>query len=179
MNAAIRGFLDAHKFGGPPYPTSLDLVRALRAATPDSLQYVIHDLFETITLYQLKADSALSRPSAAHPGQFDVDVWITAKKFRADTLGAETEVPMHDWVDVGLFAKPDPRDTTVDQEVGRPLNMGKHLLVSGSQRVRFTMGEVPYRAGVDPLHKLIDRITIDNTIGVAVRASATAARAPR
>jgi len=169
MNGAIRGFLDAHKFAGPPYPTSLDLVRALSAATPDSLKYVIHDLFETITLYQLKADSAISRPSAAHPGQFDVDVWITAKKMRADTLGAETEVPMHDWVDVGVFAKPNPRDTTVDQEVGRAISTGKRQLVSGSQRVSFTVSEAPYRAGVDPLHKLIDRITLDNTIGVSVR----------
>jgi ABC-type transport system involved in multi-copper enzyme maturation permease subunit len=169
MNAAIRGFLDAHKFGGPPYPTSLELVRALRAATPDSLQYVIHDLFETITLYQLKADSAVARPSTSAKGSYDVDLWITAKKMRADTLGAEKEVPMHDWVDVGLFAKPDPRDTTVDQEIGRPLSMGKHLLVSGSQKVSLTVPEIPYRAGVDPLHKLIDRITLDNTIGVSVR----------
>ena len=47
MNAAIRGFLDATKFRGPPYPTSLQLVDSLRAATPDSLKYLITDLFET------------------------------------------------------------------------------------------------------------------------------------
>lgn len=172
MNAAIRGFLDAHKFGGPPYPTSLDLVSALRDATPDSLKYVIHDLFETITLYQLKADSAVAHPSASGKGNYDVDLWITAKKTRADTLGVEKEVPMHDWVDVGLFAKASPADSTVDQEIGRPLAFGKHLIVSGSQKVSFTVPELPYRAGVDPLHKLIDRITIDNTIGVSNRALA-------
>jgi hypothetical protein len=35
----------------------------------------------------------------------------------------------------------------------------------------------PYRAGIDPLHKLIDRVTTDNTTGARVRAAATIPRA--
>ena len=57
MNAAIKGFLAKEQFKGPPYPTSLQFVEALRAATPDSLKYLIADLFENITLYELKTDS--------------------------------------------------------------------------------------------------------------------------
>src|SRR5207248_4108881 len=36
VNRTLRQFLEAWKFRGPPYPTSVALVNALRAATPDS-----------------------------------------------------------------------------------------------------------------------------------------------
>ncbi len=168
MNAAIRGFLNAYKFKGPPYPTSLDLVDSIRAATPDSLKYLIGDMFEHITLYELKTDSAVV--NAAPGGRYAVDVYVTAKKLRADSLGAETEVPMNDLVDVGVFAKaptkPDPR---IDPEVGVPLYLAKQRVHSGAQKISVIVDQRPYRAGIDPLHKLIDRITFDNTTGVRDR----------
>src|SRR5207248_6889560 len=101
VNAALRGFLNARKFRGAPYPTSLELVDSLRAVTPDSLQYLIHDLLETITLYELKTDSIVVRDTT--DDRFRVDVYGSAKKLRADSLGAEEELPMSDWVDIGLF----------------------------------------------------------------------------
>ncbi len=174
MNAAIRGFLNAEKFRGPPYPTSLELVDSLRAATPDSLRYLISDLFEHITLYELKADSAIV--SNAPNGQFAVDLWLNAKKLRADSLGKETEQPIDDWIDVGVFgkapAKPDPK---IDAKVGVPLYLEKHRIHAGLQKITVLVDVKPYRAGIDPLHKLIDRITTDNTTGVRDRTRATPA----
>ena len=35
-------------------PTSRDLLAELRAVTPDSLQYLLTDLFETITLWDVR-----------------------------------------------------------------------------------------------------------------------------
>jgi ABC-2 type transport system permease protein len=46
LNGALRSFLEKHQFQGPPYPTSLDLLEYLKQATPDSLQYLVRDLFE-------------------------------------------------------------------------------------------------------------------------------------
>jgi ABC-type transport system involved in multi-copper enzyme maturation permease subunit len=173
MNAAVRGFLNATKFRGPPYPTSLEFVDSLRAATPDSLKYLITDLFETITLDELKTDSVNVRSAPA--GKFAVDLFVTAKKMRADSLGRETEVPMRDWIDIGLFtkapAKPDPK---IDEKVGVPIYLQKHLIHSGAQQITVVVDVMPYRAGIDPLHKLIDRITIDNTVGVRDRTVRTA-----
>src|SRR5207248_690130 len=82
VNAAVSGFLAAHRLRGPPYPTSLDLVAALRRETPDSLQYLIHDLFETITLYELNADSVVShaQPVAGKDTTYRVDLYVTARK---------------------------------------------------------------------------------------------------
>jgi len=173
MNHAIRGMLAATKFRGPPYPTSLQLVDSLRAATPDSLRYLIADLFENITLYELKTDSVVA--TAAPGGRFAVDLYVTAKKLRADSLGKETEQPMADWIDVGVFAKaPAKRDPKIDDKVGVPLSLEKHKIRSGAQTIRVLVDQRPYRAGIDPLHKLIDRITTDNTIGVRDRTAAAA-----
>ena len=43
--AALGTFLAQHR-GGPPYPTSLDLLAHLKATAPSSLHGLIHDLFE-------------------------------------------------------------------------------------------------------------------------------------
>jgi hypothetical protein len=166
MNRAIRGFLNAEKFRGPPYPTSLELVDSLRAATPDSLKYIIKDLFETITLYELKADSAIA--TDAPNGQYKLDLYLTSKKLRADTLGAETEIPMHDWVDIGVYVRPPRGQKTLDNN-GLPIYFAKQLVHEGQQHLTLTVAELPSRAGIDPLHKLISRLTTANTIGVQDR----------
>jgi len=167
MNAAIRGFLDAEKFRGPPYPTSLELVDSLRAATPDSLKYLIKDMFETITLFELKADSAIA--TDAGDARYRVDLYLTSKKLRADSLGAETEVPMRDLVDIGIFARPARGEKTPDKD-GVSIYLAKQLIHDGAQHVVLTVPKLPSRAGIDPLHKLISRLTTENTIGVQNRA---------
>jgi ABC-type transport system involved in multi-copper enzyme maturation permease subunit len=166
MNAAIRGFLNAEKFRGPPYPTSLELVDSLRAATPDSLRYLIRDLFETITLFELKADSAIA--TDAPNGQYRLDLYLSSKKLRADSLGSETEVPMKDWVDVGVYTRPARGQKSPDKD-GVSIYLAKHQIHDGAQHVVLTLTQLPSRAGIDPLHKLISRLTTENTIGVQNR----------
>lgn len=162
VNGALRGFLNAHKFRGPPYPTALELVDSLRAVTPDSLKYLITDLFDTITLYELKTDSIVLRDTT--DGRFRVDIYGTTKKLRADSLGVETETPMNDWVDVGLFKNPERGDTLADKN-GVPVYLRKHRLKAGDQVITVITTERPLRGGIDPLHKLIDRRVDDNTKG--------------
>lgn len=176
MNRAIRGMLDATKFRGPPYPVSLQLVDSLRAVTPDSLKYLIADLFENITLYELKTDSVVANPAPG--GGFAVDLYVNAKKLRADSLGKETEQPMNDWIDIGVFDRaPSKRDPKIDEKVGIPLYLKKHKIKSGSQKISVVVDRKPYRGGIDPLNKLIDRITTDNRVGVRVRTGPAAAGA--
>jgi len=166
MNAAIRGFLNAEKFRGPPYPTSLELVDSLRAATPDSLRYLVKDLFETITLFELKADSAIA--TDAPNGQYRLDLYLSSKKLRADSVGSETEVPMKDWVDVGVYTRPARGQKSPDKD-GVSIYLAKHQIHDGVQHVVLRLPQLPSRAGIDPLHKLISRLTTENTIGVQNR----------
>ncbi len=155
MNRALSGFLGEFAFRGPPYPTARDFVAALRAETPDSLSYVIEDLFETITLWDNKVDDVAveTRPD----GRFAVTLDFSSRKVRADSLGNETEVPMADYVDVGVFGEPEPGN-----ELGRPITVYKVHVTEPTTSVEIVVDEAPMRVGVDPYNKLIDRVPGDN-----------------
>jgi hypothetical protein len=156
LHRAIRAYLDEGRFTGPPYATTFDLMRHLTAATPDSLRYALTDYFDTITLWDVRADSATSRQRA--DGQYEVTVVATAKKFRADSLGNETAIPMADYVDVGVFDAPES-----GARLGRPLAIRRVKVTTGMSRHTFVVPKPPTRAGIDPYSLLIDRNPGDNT----------------
>src|SRR5690606_10168282 len=101
VNAALRRFRDTWAFKGPPYPTSDDLIAELRAATPEDLQYLIHDLFEDIVLYDNKALSATAR--ALGDDRYEVTLDLRVLKSRADGQGKESPLPLNDLVEVGVL----------------------------------------------------------------------------
>jgi hypothetical protein len=175
VNHALRGFLDAHKFKGPPYPTALELVDSLRAVTPDSLRYLIRDLLETITLYELKTDSIVVNDTTG--GRFRVDIYGSARKLSADSLGVETDMPMNDLDEIGLFRNADKAESDADTN-GMPVSLQKRRLASGPQKITVVTSERPIRGGIDPMHKLVDRRVDDNVKGVYDRTKSRFARAP-
>lgn len=166
VNGVLRRFVEKHRGGGPPYPTSRDLLAELRAVTPDSLQYLLTDLFETITLWDVETRRAVV--ARTDGGQYEVTLDVVAKKVRADSVGREIETPMNDFVDIGVFA-PGTGDG-----LGAPLYLKRHRIRSGKQTIRVTVPREPARAGIDPWRKLIDRQREDNMADVETRATAAA-----
>jgi ABC-2 type transport system permease protein len=158
VNTALRRFLEKHRDSGPPYPTSRDLLAELRAVTPGSLQYLLTDLFETITLWDVEARRAVVARRA--DGRYEVTLDVAARKMRADSVGKETETPMNDLVEIGVFA-PSRGDRD-----GEPLYLKRHRIHSGKQTIRVTVPREPAHAGIDPYRKLIDRERADNIVEV-------------
>jgi ABC-type transport system involved in multi-copper enzyme maturation permease subunit len=156
LHAAIRAYLDEGRYSGPPYATTHDLMRHLTAAVPDSLRYALTDYFDTITLWDVRTDSVSSRKRG--DGQYEVTVFATSKKFRADSLGTETETPMADYVDVGVFG-----DAPLGARLGAPMAVRKVRVTSGAARFSFVVPNAPSRAGIDPYNLLIDRNPGDNS----------------
>lgn len=152
LNGALRTFLREWRFGGPPYPTSRDLLRHVRAATPDSLRYVVDDLFERITLWDLKAE--WGDYQRLPNGRYRVTLGVQARKAWADSIGNERDVAMNDLVDVGVYGE-DP---------DAPIYLAKHRVASGFSEIVVEVPEEPRRAGIDPLHRLIDRVSSDNVV---------------
>lgn len=155
VNAALRSLLDQFRYAGPPYPTSQDLVDALRKQTPEEYQYLLSDLFEHITLFENRALAATYQQRS--DGKFDVQLEFEVKKVQADSEGAQTEVPANDWIEVGAFAKPQP-----GCKYGATLHRERMKLTSGRQTVEFVTDQLPDQVGVDPFSLLIDRIPDDN-----------------
>jgi hypothetical protein len=152
LNTALKEFLDRWKMNGPPYPDTRGLVESLRKQTPPDLQYMITDMFETITLYDNKAVSAKVQPTADH--KYKVTLTVDAKKMRANGEGAETEIPIHDLIEVGVFkGKKDSEE---------PLHTEKVWITQPRTTLEFIVNEPPTRAAIDPYSKLIDRNPEDN-----------------
>lgn len=156
VTLALRRLLEKHGSGEPPLPTSLDLYREFQAVTPDSHQYLLRDLFETNTFWELKTERATAEQIKADIWQVTLDV--EARKVVVDEKGIETEVPMNDWVEVGAFAPAEKGD-----KLGKPLYVQKHRIRSGKQTITVTVPLQPARAGIDPNHLLID-LKMNNNI---------------
>jgi len=154
VNGALRCFLEKYRGSGPPYPTSLDLYAELRAVTPPSLHYLLTDLFETMTLWDVKTQSAAAR--RLPDGKYEVTLDVMAQKLRADGAGRETETPMNDFVEVGVFT-PGKNDAIYHV---------RHRIRSGKQTIRIIVPRQPSRAGLDPYRKLIERERGDNVAEV-------------
>jgi hypothetical protein len=156
LHTALRAYLDEGRFAGPPYATSLDLMRHINTATPDSLKYAIEDYFETITLWDVKTDRVSSTKLAN--GSYKVVLTATARKLRADSLGAESEIPMNDLVDVGVFGT-----AKAGTRIGEALSLRRVRVKAGTARYEFVVPVKPARAGIDPYNLLIDRNPGDNS----------------
>jgi ABC-type transport system involved in multi-copper enzyme maturation permease subunit len=103
LNAALAKYIKTVAYQEPPYTTALEFLSYIKQATPDSLQYILTDMFETITLYENKAEKASYTQTPE--GKYKVALTVNAKKLRADTLGVETEIPIDDWIDIGVLGK--------------------------------------------------------------------------
>lgn len=154
VNGALRRFLEKYRGSGPPYPTSLDLYAELRAVTPPSLHPLLTDLFETMTLWDVKTQTAATR--RLPDGKYEVTLEVIAQKLRADGIGVETPTPMNDLIEVGVFA-PGKSD---------PFYLTRLRIRTGKQTLRIIVPQEPSRAGVDPNRKLIERERGDNVVEV-------------
>ncbi|MFZ6182290.1 ABC transporter permease/M1 family aminopeptidase [Nannocystis pusilla] len=157
VNAALAAFRDEFAYKPPPLPTSRDLVARLREVTPPEYAYLIEDMFETITLYDNKVLEATSEPLA--DGKHRVRFKVAARKLKADGLGVETEVPLADYIDVGVFAAPGPGD----YEIGAPLWQERRKFTAGEMELDVVVDGPPHRVGIDARNLLIDRNPKDNT----------------
>jgi hypothetical protein len=131
VNDALRRLLAAHGRGQPPLPTTRDLYRELEAVTPDSLRYLLVDLFAANTVWELATEKVAAEP--APDGMVRLTMDVRARKLVVDTMGAGREVPMHDLVEIGAYA--DAADGGRGASVYRRL----HRIRSGAQRITLTV----------------------------------------
>ncbi len=152
VNTALRNLVEKHEPEGAPLATTLDLFGELQAVAPDSLQYLLHDLFEVNTYWKLAMEQASAKPTAE--GNWEVTLDIQAHKVVVDSAGAERQVPINDWIEIGVFQQ--------GEQYSEPLYLQKHFIGSAEQKIRLTVPAKPASAGIDPYQLLVDEETNDN-----------------
>jgi ABC-2 type transport system permease protein len=153
LNRALKAFRDDTAYKGPPYPNATMLIKRIREVTSAHLQYVIDDLFESIIIFDNRATKAVYKQLPN--GKFEITIAVVAKKRKSDDLGKETEIAVNDWIDIGAL-----------DEEGAPIFVEKRKIDREETEFVFIIHKPPFKAGIDPLNKLIDRRPKDNLIMV-------------
>ena len=177
LNGALKKYVEKVKFQEAPYTTSVEMVDYIKEATPDSLQYVIKDMFETITLYRNRILNAKS--TELENGKFEVEIEFEVSKYRndekgkryygekvGDTLSYKTDkmkkpilsVPLADYVDIGIFTEEEIDGKTKEKE----LFLKKYKITAINNKITIIVDKKPTEVGVDPYNKLIDTQSEDN-----------------
>ncbi|WP_299624615.1 M1 family aminopeptidase [uncultured Tenacibaculum sp.] len=177
LNNALKSYVEKVKFQVPPYTTSIEMVDYIREKTPDSLQYVIKDMFETITLYRNKIVKASTKE--LENGKYQVDIEFNVSKYRnddkgkryfgeksGDTISYKTEkmkkpilsVPLADYIDIGIFGEEEVDGKVKETE----LYLKKHKITAINNTISIIVDKKPIEVGVDPYNKLIDTQSGDN-----------------
>jgi ABC-2 type transport system permease protein len=177
LNAALRRYVEKVKFQEAPYTTSIEMVDYIREVTPDTLQYVIKDMFETVSLYKNRIVEVKS--TELENGKYQVDIEFEVSKYRnddqgkryysddhMDSLSYKTEkmrkplysVVLADYIDIGIFG-----DEEVDGESKEiELYFQKHKISQINNKITIIVDQQPKEVGVDPYNKLIDTNSEDN-----------------
>tara|TARA_B100000780_G_scaffold96922_1_gene67608 strand:- start:840 stop:2591 length:1752 start_codon:yes stop_codon:yes gene_type:complete len=178
LNNALKKYVEKVKFQEAPYTTSIDMVNHIKEVTPDSLSYIIKDMFETITLYSNRIIDA--KTTELENGKYQVDIEFEVSKYRndengrkyygekvGDTLTHKTDkmnkpilsVSLSDYIDIGVFA-----NEQVDGKDGKEkvLYLQKHKITAINNKITIILNEKPLEVGVDPYNKLIDTQSDDN-----------------
>ena len=157
LNKALQKFAIGNQYHANPYTNSLAFLDTLKRYTPDSLQYLYKDMFETITLYDNRATSAKSEKLPN--GRYKVTIEVMANKFLADSLGKESPLQMNDYVDIGVLG-------AGEKYAEKQLFLQKYKVKNGKNTFEVIVAEEPKKAGIDVYNKLIDRDSDDNVVGV-------------
>jgi len=161
VNRAMRRLLARYAFQGPPYPASKDFVAYLREEAGPAYDGVIADLFEKITVYDMRATNAAwtKRPD----GKYEVSFTVEGHKYYADGKGKETEAALAEPFELGVFSAQPGKKGFSSASV---LAFERRSVASGSQRFTFVVAHEPKWVGVDPYNKRIDRNSDDNLTAV-------------
>ena len=163
VDAALRKLLATYAFKAAPYPSTTNFLAYLKEAAPGHDQE-IDDLFDRITLYDLKATEA--KGHKRQDGKYEVSFTVDAKKVYADGQGKETEQPLNESFEVGAFTiEPGKKGYSKDAV----LDVERRTLASGKQSVTLVLDKEPKLVGIDPFNKRIDRNSDDNLTPVVMQ----------
>lgn len=176
FNDALKEYVSVVAFQEAPYTNSIEFVSYIQKATPDSLQYLIKDMFETITLYNNKVNNVTSKKLPN--GNYLVEIDFNVAKYRSGKDGEKIykdengktlvygtgknkveSLPLQDYVEIGIFGEPKKQGK---YELENELFIKKYKIDKINNKVQIEVKEKPIEVGVDPYNKLIDTDSNDN-----------------
>ena len=151
LNQAIASYVSEVAFQQPPFTHTPEMMAHILAATPPEHVETVKDMFERITLFDHRVEKATYREQ--DDGTYLVRLETKSMKLHADGEGMETEAPLNEWVDIGVFGEHEV-DGETEEKV---LFFEKRHVTEEDGVYELVVEEKPVRAGIDPYLKAVDR----------------------
>ncbi|HEU4497547.1 MAG TPA: M1 family aminopeptidase, partial [Flavobacterium sp.] len=175
FNSILKGYIKEVAFQEAPYTNSIEFVNHIRRGTPKEYEYLIKDMFETITLYDNKIEKAASKKLPN--GKYQVDIKFTVSKYRSNDKGKREfkdengkmlvykgksvveSYPLNDFIEVGIFGEKIKKGGF---EFENELYNKRYKIDHIDNKLTIIVDGLPKEVGVDPYNKLIDTNSEDN-----------------
>jgi ABC-2 type transport system permease protein len=174
FNAFLSKFIKKNAFQEPPYTTAVEFVNELEEVVPDTLNYLVEDMFKSITLYDNYIEKASYQINA--DSTYTVDIEAVVSKYKSNEKGKKLysmgndslmyvvekdtlkSWPLKDYIEIGIFT-----EVEVDGEKEeKPLYLKKVRIDSIYNTFKIKVNKKPTEVGIDPYNKLIDTKSEDN-----------------
>jgi len=144
VGKALGRIVEKYGYRLDTFALASDLIDEFYKVTPDSLKYLVNDLFLNITLYENKMNKATYLK--INDSKYIVNLDIETMKYYADSVGNQTEAALNDYIYVALL-----------DEEGEEFYYRKHLFTDNNSNIKIITDQIPVKAGIDPYLVLIDR----------------------
>jgi len=156
LNSALKRFAKDFPASENKYPNSRDLISEIRNSTPDSLQYLVTDLFEKITFWDGRIQQANVSPGTSG---YELNAQLFLQKLVSEDEGLLKETAVADWVEIAVFGLNERGE---EKELYRKM----HRFNQPELNLTLRFSEQPYRIVLDPDHLLMDRNIDDNALNL-------------
>lgn len=162
FNEILKSYLIKHSNNKTPFAHANSFVRHFETNTPDSLKYLISDLFHTITLYDNVINNSITEKSK---GKYTTQIDFTISKFRSDRTGKKFYSDEY----LDEIKEKDTRSLSLNDYIMVQLkgeeNENKDFLIkvkSIKNTRKFDTSFKPKEIIIDPYYLLIEKNKKDN-----------------
>jgi len=149
LNRALKNYMQKVRLQKAPYTTSLEMVDFIKKETPDSMQYLIHDMFETVTYYDNKIVKL--NVTTVSNSKYEVSISYLINKYEKKN-NAKTLLPLNDFIEIGIYKKGS----------FLPVEIKIVCVNKSNNQLKFQLDYIPERIAIDPHCLLIDIKRSDN-----------------
>ncbi|MEO9966516.1 MAG: M1 family aminopeptidase [Reichenbachiella sp.] len=167
FNQILRKYLHQVRFKSAPYTTSIDFLKVLKNEIPDSLQYLVSDLFEEVVLYDNSIEEV--KVTALDDGTFEATVDFKVSKYNSGAQGIRTyqttaapkvadevmTLPLADYIEIVAYSSEENGNLKI-------IHRKKYKISETENKLTLTLSQRPSRVAIDPEHLLLDANLKDN-----------------
>lgn len=150
LNMALKKYINKVFRQKGPYTTSLEMVSFIKKETPDSLKYLITDLFENVTFYDNKIQ--MVKVTKLKEVQFEVEILFDINKYQ-NTNSKDSTLALNDLVEIGFYAENNEK---------LPAEVKRFRVYKSKNQFKFNLRFNPTGIVIDPFYLMIDKNRKDN-----------------